>query len=93
MLRDDIKVSLRISHTALDDDIDRLTDECFAELERVGVAVPNGEDVLPLQRAAAELYVKWHYDWLNKGEQFRSGFESLRDALALSSAYRSDGDV
>lgn len=93
MLRDEIKMSLRISHNALDDEIDTLIAACFDELERVGVSVPDTEAAPPLYKIACELYTKQHMDFLGKGEQFRKGFESLRDAMALSGAYRGDGDV
>lgn len=93
MLRDEIKVSMRISHDALNDEIDTLIAACFEELERVGVSVPEADKLTPLYKIAAELYVKYNMDYFGKGDECRRAFESLRDALAMSSAYRSEHNV
>ena len=37
---------------------------------------------------ACELYCKWHFNFLGKGEQFRHSYENLRDAMSLCSDYR-----
>lgn len=79
-----IKKSIRISHNNLDDDIQNNIDACKLELNIAGVYWKD-EDML-IQKAC-ELYVKWQYDYLGKGEQFERAFRNLKDALALSGDY------
>lgn len=78
----DIKLSMRITHTALDDDIQRNIDACFQDLYRVGIhSISNADS---LEYKAVELYCKWQYDYQGKGEQFQKNYEALRDALSLN---------
>ena len=62
-----IKKSMRISHTALDEDIESNIDVCIADLKIAGVYYKEGD---ALSQKACELYVKWQYDYMGKGEQF-----------------------
>lgn len=84
-----IKLSMRIFHDALDPDFESNIDACMLELQRVGVdktkADPASDDALICK--AAELYCKWQNDFNGKGDQFKSAFESLRDALSLCDDY------
>lgn len=84
-----IKLSMRISHSALDDDFKDNIAACMLDLQRVGVhaniAVDTSKDALI--RKAAELYCKWQDDFNSKGEQYQKAYESLRDALSLCKAY------
>lgn len=97
MLIDDVKTALRISHSKLDDDINQHISACLADMKRLGISIPDDvEDVadIPLLFAAVKIYCMAQYDFLGKGEQYKKGYESLRDTLSLSGSYReSDGDV
>lgn len=88
-----IKLALRISHDALDADIESNISACMHDLQRVGVspsaAIKSSED--PLITKAAELYCKWQYDFNGKGEQFKAAYEDLRDAMSLCSKYAAGG--
>ena len=89
-----IKLSLRISHNAIDDDISSNIDTCMLDLIRVGVhksiAVNNSTDALICK--AAELYCKWQYDFNGKGDKFEKAYISLRDALSLCEDYNTERD-
>lgn len=90
MLLDKIKTALRITHNKLDDEIGQYISSAFADLERVGVAVPdNSENATPLLETAVKIYVMAKYDFLGKGKQYQTDYEKLRDALSLSEKYRS----
>ena len=97
MLIDDVKTALRISHNRLDDDINQHISACLDDMKRLEIAVPDyTENVVevPLLFAAVKIYCMAQYDFLNKGEQYKKGYESLRDTLSLSGDYReSDGGV
>lgn len=97
MLIDGVKTALRISHNKLDDDIGQHISACLDDMKRLGIAVPDDtEDAadVPLLFAAVKIYCMAQYDFLNKGEQYKKGYESLRDTLSLSSNYReSDSSV
>lgn len=79
-----LKTAMRIVHNRLDDDLQLNIDACKLDLQRVGVNTDSLDD---LQKKAIELYTKWQYDYNGKGEQYRKNYESLRDALSMSSDY------
>lgn len=89
-----IKKSMRITHSQLDDDIQREIDACEKDLERVGIVL-QGNESRPLIITACELWCKANYDYLGKGAEFRARFIDLRNALSLSGEYNSEaeGDV
>lgn len=94
MLIDSVKTALRISHNKLDDDISQHISACLDDMKRLGIVVPDDvEDVadMPLLFSAVKIYCMAQFDFLNKGEQYKKGYESLRDTLSLSSNYR-EGD-
>ena len=97
MLIDSVKTTLRISHNKLDDDTSQHISACLDDMKRLGIAVPDDiEEVAnnALLFSAVKIYCMAQYDFLNKGEQYKKGYESLRDTLSLSSNYReSDGGV
>lgn len=97
MLVDDIKTALRISHDKLDEDIRQHISACLNDMRRLGIAVPdNDTDVESnsLLLSAVKLYCMAQYDFLSKGDQYKKGYESLRDVLSMSSGYKeSDEDV
>ena len=97
MLIDGVKTALRISHNKLDDDIGQHISACLDDMKRLGIAVPDDqEDVadVPLLFAAVKIYCMAQYNFLNKGEQYKKGYESLRDTLSLSGDYKeSDSGV
>lgn len=89
-----IKLSMRISHAAIDADIELNIAACMLDLLRVGVgkqfAVATSEDALIVK--AAELYCKWQYDFNQKGEQYMRAYENLRNAISLCGSYAESGD-
>lgn len=82
---DKIKKSMRISHSSLDDDIQRNINACLLDLERVGVYKSKETELLT---KACELYCKWQYDYQGKGEQFQANYEKLRDSMSLAGDYQ-----
>ena len=86
---ENIKLSMRIFHNAIDASIKSDIAACMKDLLRVGVhaniAVDSSQD--PLICKAAELYCKWQNDFNGKGEQHKKAYESLRDAISLCEAY------
>ena len=97
MLVNDIKTALRISHDKLDEDIRQHISACLDDMRRLGIAVPdNDTDVESnsLLLSAVKLYCMAQYDFLSKGDQYKKGYESLRDVLSMSGGYKeSDEDV
>ena len=89
-----IKLSMRIFHDVLDDDINSNIDACMLDLQRVGIsaniAVGTSSDALISK--AAELYCKWQNDFNAKGEQYQKAYEKLRDAISLCDTYAGSGD-
>lgn len=90
-LLSEVKTSLRITHDSLDSDIQRNIDSALDDLKRLGVDVNiHGDETehSPLLIKAIELYVKWQYDYAEKGEQYRVNYERLRDVLSMSEDYK-----
>jgi len=79
-----IKQSMRISHDALNDDIEENVEICKADLNISGVYWKEDDRLL---QKACELYVKWQYDYQGKGEQFEKAYKSLKDSMALCGDY------
>lgn len=93
MLIDDVKMALRISHDKLNDEIGQHISACLNDMKRLGISVPDDtENVknIPLLFAAVKIYCMAQYDFMNKGEQYKRGYESLRDVLSMSGGYRED---
>lgn len=88
-----VKPSLRISHTALDEDIQSDIDACLADLEVCGVVYAATTD--PLIINAVKLYCKASYtDDPAKGAEFLRRYEALKACLMMADGYgrEADGD-
>lgn len=88
----DIRSSMRIKHSALDDDIRNNIESAAADMAMVGVQPYSDtenktlkED--PLIRKAVELYCKAQADYMEKGDRFEASYEKLRDSLSLCGDY------
>ena len=81
-----IKKSMRISHSALDDDIQMNIETCALDLGVAGVYFDEDEPDNLIQKAF-ELYTKWQFDFMGKAEQFERAYKNLKDALALCGDY------
>lgn len=80
---DRIKLALRISHTALDEDILADIDACRADLEMHGVT--GDPETEPLIFNAVKLYCKAAYtDDVSKSKEFMQRYEALRDNLKMA---------
>ena len=79
-----IKNSMRISHTVLDDDIQNNIDSCTLDLGVAGVYFAEPDNLI---QKAFELYAKWQFDYMGKAEQFERAYKNLKDALALCGDY------
>ena len=89
-----IRLALRFKTNAFDGEIEDNISAALRDLSRVGVDTEysNSQNADILIRKACELYCKWQFDFLEKGEQFRQSYENLRDAMSLCSTYRSKSD-
>lgn len=86
-----IKQALKITIDAFDAEIKSNIDTALLELSRVGVDVTDltnaSTDANKLILKACELYCKWQFNFMSKGEQFEKNFNALRDALSVTSQY------
>lgn len=101
MMLTEVKLAMRINHNSLDSDIQRNIDSCVEDLVRVGIQPyqkdENGEYVIvddanvlkedELITKACELYCKWQYDYMGKGERFEKNYSCLRDAMSMGGDY------
>ena len=81
-----IKLSMRISHDKLDNDIDANINACLRDLTRVGVATAGKEND-PLIVKSVELYCKWQYNYDGSSDRYERAYTALRDSLSLCGDY------
>ncbi len=81
-----IRKSMRITHSQLDDEIERNINTALRDLRRVGIDTKDND----LIDKACELYVKAQFDYQEKGDQFQRNYEALRDAISLSKTFREE---
>ena len=79
------KTALRLTTNALDDE---LKDEIDACLMRLHLAGAEGADEDPLVKDAVRAYVRWQHDFCGRGEEWKTCFADIRDAMGLSDDYR-----
>ena len=85
MLKDDVKLALRIKHTRIDDEIDNTIEEARAELIRSGVP----EDVVTADGALIRRAVITYCQMIlgndkNMADGFRQSFQYQQDCLRKS---------
>ncbi|NCD09937.1 MAG: phage gp6-like head-tail connector protein [Negativicutes bacterium] len=93
-LIDDVKKSLRISHTKLDTEITATIDVAKAELERAGVIAENVVDTDSLIAEAIKTYCKYSFA---SDPKMRDGYfiswQYQLDCLRKSTGYGVEADV
>lgn len=81
-----VKKSMRISHTAIDGDLQLLIDTCLKDLQMAGINTALAETD-PLLTTACILYVKWMSDFTSKADQYEKAYTNLKISLSLCGDY------
>ena len=84
-----IKTALRISHDAMDAELQGSILAAEQRLRMVGVNIIDEDDALTL--VAIELYAKGIYNYQGDGERYAKAFDELSRAMALSGDYNGGG--
>lgn len=85
---DKIKLSLRISHEQLDEDIQADINACLKDLEVCGVAADQAD---PLILSAVKLWCKAAYtDDPVKAAAYQERYNSQKACLMMASGYRAE---
>ena len=91
-----IKTSLRITHTALDQDLADSISACLADLRMLGIRedkLSTSPEVDPLILSALKLYVKGEYtDDTAKAARYIAGYDSLKSCLMMAEGYGREED-
>ena len=81
-----IKTDLRISHNALDSDLDDTISSCLADLKIVGIVAPDETDVTIL--SAIKLYTRAAYtDDTVKAAAYMERYNALKATLMMAEGY------
>lgn len=81
-----IKTNLRISHTALDDDLSDTISACLTDLRVCGIFDPQTDD--PLILNAIKLYCRSEYtDDTSKAAAYKERYDALKSCLMMASEY------
>lgn len=84
-----IKNNLRISHSALDDDLSDTVTACLADLKVCGVQTLNTAD--PLILNAVKLYCRKEYtDDTSKAAEYQKRYDALKSCLMMSGEYNGE---
>ena len=91
-----VRNNLRISHSALDDDLSDTITACLEDLKVCGVKAPtpiDPQEIDPLILNAIKLYCRKEYtDDPAKAAAFQNRYDSLKSCLMMSSKYREAAD-
>lgn len=88
-----IKLALRISHTALDADIEADIAACLADLKVCGVVYAD-MDTDPLIFNAVKLYCRSIYtDDPSKGAEYLRRYEAMKACLMMAEGYGREADA
>lgn len=83
---DAVKLTLRITTDAFDDELMMLINSCKIDLNLAGVNIINEDD--DRIRNAICLYCKANFGYCDDSQKFQNAYISLRDSMALSSKYK-----
>lgn len=89
-----IKTNLRISHSALDDDLSDSIAACLTDLKVCGVRTPEPDkpqDFDPLILNAVKLYCRKEYtDDTSKAAEYQKRYDALKSCLMMASEYNGE---
>lgn len=87
-----IKTYLRISHTALDEDLADTIEACLTDLGICGVhTAPYSQEIDPLILNAVKLYCKAAYiDDTTKAAAYQERYDKLKSCLMMAGEYREE---
>ena len=87
-----VKLALRITHIALDDEIQDVIDAALASLNAHGVATDGrtGDEPDPLILNAVKLYARWQFDYMGKASQFEKAWQAALVVMALCGDYEDE---
>lgn len=96
---DDVKIALRVSSSAYDDEIEMLIDAAIADLYLAGISEdklpePEEDPTDPLIKRAIVTYCKAHFGYDNpEAERFEKAYNAIKLHLMLSSEYGGTADA
>lgn len=85
-LINEVRLNLRRVSSTLDEEIEADINAAYADLKRVGINIADSKK--PLLVKAVKLYCRWQTNFAGLGERYQANYESLRDSMALSAAYK-----
>ena len=95
---DKVKLALRISGSAFDEEVTDLINAAIADLRLVGISVPEVErspsEKLgdPLLERAIVLYAKAEFGFNDDAERYRNAYDYLKCALSLTADYTEESE-
>ncbi|QUI24877.1 DNA-packaging protein [Vallitalea pronyensis] len=94
-LIDDVKLALRISHTAIDSDIQDVIDACLMDLKSSGIVIPDEKkEEYALVKQAVKTYCKANLGLENtESEKYQRSYDLLKQHMSLIAEFRGDSVV
>ncbi|MEJ9130636.1 head-tail connector protein [Bacillus thuringiensis] len=90
MMLEVVKKALRVSHNALDDEIDDLIEAARLDLQISGISIlKSNDDTDPLIKRAIIMYAKANFIAdAKESERFQESYKMLKIHLALAGDYK-----
>jgi hypothetical protein len=86
-----IKNNLRISHSALDDDLSDTINACLTDLQVCGVKAPETD---PLILNAVKLYCRKEFtDDTSKAAAYQERYDALKSSLMMTGEYNAEAEA
>ena len=92
-----IRRAIRKKSSTLDEEIMDCINECYKDMDRVGIAVYDEEGNLkqgiekePLVIACQKHYARWQFNFENEAERYQKAYESARDGMSLCGKYKKE---
>jgi hypothetical protein len=80
-----VKLALRLTSPAFDDEITDLIEACKIDLQLAGIVKIKDSD--PLIKRAVTLYAKAYFGFVEDGEKYKQSYDSLKISLCLAGDY------
>ena len=80
-----VRLALRLTSTAFDDEVTALIEACKIDLGLAGIKKINEDDALI--KMAVTFYAKANFGYVQDGEKYQKTYDSLKISLCLAGVY------
>ena len=90
---DMVKLALRVTSTAFDDEIQLYIDDCIKSMHDLGVVAATSDTTDPQIMSAVIAYVKWKFGSNDEKDAWKGIYEAKLSELKTQTGYTDWGDA